>query len=232
MPADSPVDIVNTALTVHLGRAPLATFEEVDDPTGPPVAEALRIAWPKVRDDLLVAAPWGFATKRVAPALVTAAPTYGFTRAYELPQGGDPNDGTIPLLCLRVLDTNLDPSWGAWWPWSWTTSLWPWAWSGVQGLWQIEGRTVVTDAVLPNEGDAFMIRYVARITDTSVYPPLFVTALGYELAAQVAYNITRDQNTAVRLRQEAERSRQRAISADAREGGQMKVMDLSLIGVR
>jgi hypothetical protein len=219
---DDPITLVNLALTVELGKEPLASFDAPDDPEGPAIATVMRLAYPQARDALLVAIMPNFAVTRAALALLAEAPVYGFAKAYQLPQGGV----DAPALCLRVMDTNLDPSWAAWPPWTWTADLWPWPWTGVLGRWQVEGRTLVTDAA------DLMIRYVGRIEDTTVYSPLFAEALQKELAARAAFAITRDNNTALRLRKEAEVARQRCIAADTREGAQTRSLDTTLTEVR
>lgn len=227
--ASGEIEIVNLALTLHLGRSPIASFDPSlpEDPEAPSTETLMRLAYPTARDALLAEAPWGFAVRRVAPALLDPlvpanVPLYEFSKAYQLPEGGAPTD---PLRCLRVLDTNLAPTWGrgqwfGWWGW-------PWPEVGVQGIWQIEGRTLVT-----NEAD-IKIRYVGQVLDVTLYPPKFTMALSKELAALVAYAITRDTNTGLRLRKEADVAREDAIYADAREGSLSQLApDTTLTRVR
>lgn len=56
--------------------------------------------YPKVRDRLLRAHPWKFATKRASLALITPKPDnfWDFDNCFQLPTD-----------CMRVLSTNLDP---------------------------------------------------------------------------------------------------------------------------
>src|SRR5687767_2445282 len=129
MPATGPLEIVNQALVLYLGKEPLSDFDQVDDPTGQATATIMRLAYPLARDALLVACPWNFAIRRASPALLPDDPSpphpvYGWSYGYVLPQGGGEN--VEPLYCLRVLDTNLDPSWDWWGPWPWTSGPWPW----------------------------------------------------------------------------------------------------------
>lgn len=51
--------------------------------------------------------------------------------------------------------------------------------------WEAEGRKILTDAGAP-----LQFRYIARITDTSLFPGNFVMALAQRLAAETAYRIS------------------------------------------
>lgn len=222
--ATGEIEIANLALTLHLGRAPIASFDpaEPENPEAPSTETLMRLAYPNARDALLVGIMPNFAIRRVAPALLVGAPLYEFSKAYQLPQGS--SDPAEPLRCLRVLDTNLDPTWGRPWCGAWG---WPWPETGVRGVWQIEGRTLVT-----NEAD-IKLRYVGQVTDVTMYPPTFVMVFAKELAALVAYALTRDTNTALRLRKEANDDRDAAADADAREGSLVQLApDMSLIRAR
>lgn len=222
----SSVDIANLALVGHLGGKPFADFTEADSPEGPDAVRILRLLYPNVRDELLVLQPWHFATTRVALATLATAPLYGYTYAYQLPQGGVPalvTDPVPPPYCLRVLDTNLDPTWGNWWGMAgWGPGLWPWPMLGVQGLWQIEGRTLIS-----NEA-ALSIRYIARVDDVSIYPPSFVAALACLLAARSARALTQNETIVKALREEASTLVSKARSVEGQEGSQLSYISTAL----
>lgn len=226
-PVTSPVEIVNLALTGHLGARPLSSLDQADDPEGPDAAKLMRLLYANVRDELLTLQPWHFATRRVALALLADAPLYGYAHAYQLPQGGTPaqvTDPVPPAYCLRVLDTNLDPTWNLWWnAWpGWMPGTWPWPVVGVQGLWQVEGRTLIS-----NEAD-LQIRYIAQIVDVSLYPAPFTAALAGLLASRAAYALTQNENTALRLEKTAERLVSRARSIEGQEGSQLQYLSTAL----
>ena len=117
------------------------------------------------RDALLRAHNWSFSMKRTSlPALVDA-PAWGYTYAYQLP--GD---------CLRVVQVG---------------DLWviPGFADYIGGPdnepYKIEGRTIVTDWSAP-----LKIRYIYRVTDTSLHDALFNEALASDLAYQACEALT------------------------------------------
>nr|VFK58892.1 MAG: hypothetical protein BECKUNK1418G_GA0071005_100537 [Candidatus Kentron sp. UNK]VFK68616.1 MAG: hypothetical protein BECKUNK1418H_GA0071006_100437 [Candidatus Kentron sp. UNK] len=76
--------------------------------------------------------------------------------------------------------------------------------------WQVEGRRLLCNAA------TCRIRYTARITDTSLFPPLFSEALANLLAHRIAYALTGSQNA--RAERDFEKSLSEAMGAEAREG--------------
>lgn len=230
MPVSAPVDIVNLALA-HLGDKALVDLNGQSlDPEGPDTARLMKTLYAPCRDELLVLQPWHFATVRALPALLVATPLYGYTNAYQLPQGGlpaMPTDPVPPPFCLRVLDTNLDPTWNAWWGvWGWGPGTWPWPLMGRQGLWQIEGRTLVT-----NEVD-LMIRYIAVIEDVTIYTPSFVAALAGLMAQRAARALTQNENVVTDLRDESKALTRAARNVEGQEGSQLQYISTALTEVR
>lgn len=122
------------------------------------------------RDATIRAYPWNFATKRAALALLSTAPAWGFANQYALPEGPD------PAYCLRALyvEGELD---------------------GNSSPWKIEGRAWLTDA-----GPPLNVLYLARITDPTLFDPLFVQALAARLAAKFAYALTESATLPERIR--------------------------------
>jgi hypothetical protein len=221
------IEIANIALTAHLGAKPLVSFDEADDPSGPDRARVMKMLYPAVRDELLSIQPWHFATTRATLAELATPPVYGWSRAYQLPQGGNPvnpGDPVPPPFCLRVLDTNLDPSWGLWWDtWpGWLPGTWPWPQQGREGLWQIEGRT------LGSWEANLAIRYVARVEDPTVYTPTFAAALAATLAERACYSITQNAELRKLLIQEAEALVKRARAVEGQEGSQLQYSNTAL----
>jgi hypothetical protein len=209
--AVAEVDIANLALTAHLGAKPIASFDEADDPAGPDRARVMKMLYPVVRDELLSLQPWHFAITRATLALLADVPVYGWSQTYQLPQG------PAPPFCLRVLDTNLDPSWGLWWDtWpGWLPGTWPWPQQGREGLWQIEGRHLMSWE--PN----LAIRYVAQVTDVTIFTPTFTSALAATLAERSAYAVTQNETLRKDLEATALRLRNQARAVEGQEGSQL-----------
>jgi len=86
--ASSKVDIVNMALTVHLGARSIASFND-------PGKEALlaRTGYDDTRDEVLRAHPWNCATKRASLVLDGTPPEWGFDNAFQQPAD-----------CLRIME--------------------------------------------------------------------------------------------------------------------------------
>ena len=79
MAAPTETSIANAALTL-LGERRISSL---DDNTK--AAKTLKDRYDEVRDDVLRAHPWNFATTRAALAKNATAPTWGFANAYDVP---------------------------------------------------------------------------------------------------------------------------------------------------
>ncbi len=96
----------------------------------------------------------------------------------------------LPSDFIRILDTNL-----------------------LRGAdWKIEANELVTD------DDAVSIRYVARITDTNQFDPLFVEALAARIGAELAQPLADSVTLTDAMFQLFERKIREARGADAQEG--------------
>ncbi len=87
-------------------------------------------------------------------------------------------------------------------------------------------------AVLANAAGPLDIRYIARITDTTLYSPQFVDALATLLAAELAYELAANRSLAADLRAAFERGIRRAALIDAQEGTPDPEQDPSWITAR
>lgn len=156
----SEVDIANLALA-HLGDD--ATIASLDPPEGSTQAEHCARFYPMARDALLEMHSWRFATRRTVLAeLVNPWPQW--RHAYAKPNG-----------CLRVIsviDPNTEDDLQA---------------VGVRAAknFTVEINDDLAEVILTNQEDA-VLRYVARTTDTTKFPPLFVMALSWQLASMIA----------------------------------------------
>lgn len=89
----------------------------------------------------------------------------------------------------------------------------PWLgrWRG-KPLWSIEARQILTDFPAP-----LRIRYLSRITDYGLYPPLFVEVLACKLAIEACESLTQSNTKKQNLWQEYEQAVSRARTQDAIE---------------
>ena len=79
MAGESVVDICNNALTL-LGQQ---NIESLDDAS--PEANACRIFWRPLRDEVLRSHPWNFATTRAKLSRLVDSPPFGFKYYFQLP---------------------------------------------------------------------------------------------------------------------------------------------------
>ena len=94
---------------------------------------------------------------------------------------------------------------------------------GVTGRWQIEGRTLVSDAA------DISIRYVGSVENVTTYSPAFVTAFAALLAQRAARAITQKEDTVKMLLAEAKDSIKAARSIDEREGAPTRYISQALL---
>lgn len=158
-------------------------------------ARAVNRLYTPTLDQALRGHDWNFARMRAALGRLSAVPEFGYSYMYQLPQ--DP-------LCLRVLTTNLN----------------------ADERWEVETykttdgsaqyRVILTDAT------AIEIRYIARITDPTLWDPLFADAFVHELARRVAYAITRNATLTESLRVATIDKWREARSVDGQESRALK----------
>lgn len=152
----SVVDIVNLALS-HLGDD--ATVSSIDPPEGSVQAEHCKRFYPLARDMALEDHMWNFSTKRKELALLSDVSTDEWEFAYQFPAD-----------CLSASSIHN-----------------VYATDTFDG----EGSEYVVESIdtgfviFTNVEDAY-VRYTARVTDTTKYPPKFVNALSYLLASHLA----------------------------------------------
>jgi len=162
----SEVDICNLALW-HLGDN--ATVASLDPPEGSAQAEHCARFYPLARDAILELHDWNFATRRGQPAQITS-PWPQWKYAY-----------VQPADCLRVLAV-LDPE---------ATDDFSMSMPN-HGMAQYTPQPFVCETdeegreiILTNQENA-LVRYVAYVSDTTRFTPLFVTTLTWHLASLLA----------------------------------------------
>ncbi|WP_237763927.1 hypothetical protein [Terrimicrobium sacchariphilum] len=101
----------------------------------------------------------------------------------------------LPSDCLRILQLN-----------------------GYQ-VYQADGRFDIEGGRMMTNCDTAQVRYIARVTDGTLFPPLFVEALALKLATRLAKPITGSASEVERLKTEYERiTKPLAMRMDAAEG--------------
>ena len=165
----SPVDACNLALS-HIGGYSLSSL---NDPTKE-ARECKRLYEP-ARDATLEAGDWGFARKTLVLALLASTrPGWKYVYAW-------PSDCVMPR---RIYDparegADIDPETLS----SLSDDPIPFE-IGVNDA--LNGRIILT-----NQINAIVV-YTAKVTDANLYPPSFIDALSWRLAADLAIPIRSD----------------------------------------
>lgn len=134
-----------------------ATVASIDPPEGSAQAEHCARFYAIARDSLLEMHAWKFATRRVQLAQLSAE-SWNWSFAY-----AEPNDS---LKLLAVLPASADSD------------------ADTQEY-ETETDSSGNPIILTNQ-EAASLRYVANVTDTTVFSPLFVDSLAWLLASYLA----------------------------------------------
>jgi hypothetical protein len=157
----STVDVCNQAL-VKVGAERITSLAD-----GTKQADTLAAIFDIKRDAELSAHPWTFAIKRVLlPASVTAPIGADWAYAYPMPSDYLSMVEVGGSYVFYDASSGTDPDVGG-------------------PLFGIEGGAVLTSAASP-----LFIRYVYRVTNSGLFPALFVEALACRLAAELCEALT------------------------------------------
>ncbi len=159
-----------------------------------------RIHYDDTRRAVLRAVPWKFASKDAELAALADAPVYKWARAYPL-----------PAKALWVVSTSMDDD-GA---------------GGTGDLWDVKGRTIVTDASSP-----IKITYVEDVEDVSLFDPLFIDVFAERLAAELVYGITKQAAARERHLKVYQAKIEDAAAVDGQQGSQSVIESNTLTDVR
>ena len=155
----SVVGICNLALS-NLGDR--ATVVSIDPPEGSAQAEHCKTYWPLALRIVLEAHEWGFATKRVKPALLANKdPAWAYH--YALPHDA--------LRVFAVLPPNAPDDYEV-------------NGQAVTADYQLEHEDGQLH-ILTDQREA-VVRYLANIDDPALFPATFVAALSWKLASMLA----------------------------------------------
>ena len=152
-----------------------------------------------VIDSELRAYTWNFSIKRTQLAELASAPEFDWRHQYQLPSD-----------CLRVL---------------WAGDFYPGPnladfSNGGSTEYEVEGRVIMS-----NTGSQLKIRYVSRVTDPTIFDPLFAEALACKLAVELAESMTGSGTSRQLAWEEYQRAIFKAIRSDAIERPSEAVAD-------
>jgi len=101
---------------------------------------------------------------------------------------------------LRILSINEDP----------------------EAIWQVEGRTVVTDET------TCVVKYIHRITNPTLWDPLFTSAFSLRLASKLALAVAHDMAYSIKLLEQYYAMIGQAQTIDGQEGSSDTIESTSL----
>lgn len=172
----SEVDICNLALG-HLGDD--ATVASLDPPEGSAQAEHCARFYPMARDLMLDAHRWGFNTRRAPLALLSATPPSPWRYAYAQPAD------TLNLISVLAPDALDDNSIGlpAYGGYACMPNEQPGAYTPQPFISETDDNGELV--IYTNQANA-VLRYAARVADTTKFPPTCVQGLAMMLASMLA----------------------------------------------
>lgn len=150
------------------------TIDALTDSTAE--AQACNILYEQVRDELLQRVPWPFATQREELVVITDGERNGWDFAYALPSD-----------CLQVRGI-------------WSGARRPRVESRVRFATEYSAsqRILLCD-LEATASDPVELTYTVRVEDPTRFPPLFVSALAYALAAELAMALPVKEGTSQRM---------------------------------
>ena len=189
----SKVDIANFALN-SIGATTISSLTE-----NVKSATIINQRFDSVRDRVFRSHPWNCLINRATLSQDSSTPAFGYAKQYILP--------TDPA-CLKVLEYsngNLT------FPYDNMTK------GDGQPIFVVEGNKLLTD-----EGTA-KIKYIGRVTDTTVYDPGLIETLASAIAAEVCYAITGSQTLTDRMKLDYDTKIRLSRFDDATEGANQKI---------
>lgn len=176
----SETDIANRALS-KLGEARILSLSDDSKP-----ARAMLAAYSHLRDAELASHPWRFAVKRATLPASTETPAWGFSKVYEKP--------TNDLRTLKIGEAFIDfRSLGVMYETTGYTN-------DSQPYEVIDGK-IHTDLSAP-----LKYEYIARITETGLFDPMFVECLACRLAWDACEELTQSNTKAEHMARQYQRA--------------------------
>lgn len=169
-------------------------------------ARALNSMISLVTDSELRSNTWNFSVKRASLAALVTTPAFDYAREFQLPSD-----------CLKLLwcgDVYPGPNLGDYR-------------NAPDAEYVIEGRKILT-----NLGAPLKLRYVAQVTDPTLFDALFAEALACKLAVECAESLTGSSTSRQLAWQEYDKAIRKAKRADAIEMPSQAIADDSWMLVR
>lgn len=167
-------------------------------------AQVCRVLYPQARDAQLQASDWSFALRRAELVRLPGFERSGWGAAFALPP-----DCLVPRSIFSGLrNPRMDQAV---------------PWTIEEGA---DQRILLCDL------DAAELQYTARITAPTLLPPLFVDALAWAMACELAIAIPVKEGIEARARQQHQLALSRAIAADLNQGQPDPPPESPLISVR
>jgi hypothetical protein len=159
-----------------------------------------RLIYDDTRRAVLRIIPWKFALRDAELAELADVTSRKYDHVYQL-----------PTKALYVVETSMDDD-GA---------------GGTGEAWDVQGRTIITDAGSPIE-----ITYIEDTEDTIQFDSMFVDLLAEKLAAELVYGITKQAAQRERLLQSYGAKAENAAAVDGQQGSQQVIESNQLITAR
>lgn len=169
-------------------------------------ARAMTIAFESVRDAEIERNKWKFAIKRVELAALSAAPDFDYDRQFQLPPDYLRH---LPGGSLVYQDDLSDYR------------------GSVADLFVVEGDKLLTNLDAP-----LNLRYIARITDASLFSPSFAEALAARLAFECCERITGSDGKEQLAMRRYKAALREAVRANALESPPRAIGDSSWVTAR
>lgn len=185
----SSTDIANRALSM-LGEVRITDIADDNKP-----ARAMNARFAYLRDAELMAYPWRFSITRVQLSAGATVPAWGYSTTYARPTGDlRPISIGGTYISAQAIGVMYE-----------TTGI-----PSTSAPYEIIGELIHT-----NLGEPLDYEYVAQITDTTKFHPLFIEALAARLAADAAEELTQSTTKQERAMMVYERAIRTARKADA-----------------
>lgn len=178
-------------------------------------AKLCKANYEHLRDLVLEAKDWTFATTRAQLAKLSTPPVYGFSAAF-----------AVPSDTIRILQCSPNPSLG-----TSSTSPGPSRESlrigdELRTEWQREGDEIVCDE------DTMYCRYIKQVTDPSKFSPGFVQALAARIAWDIANPLTRSNTLEEKMKVKYEAAIEEGGMTDGLQGRSHKIRSDGLTRIR
>ena len=154
-------------------------------------ARSISSCFEDLRDDELRAHRWQFAMKRTTLAALSTAPAFGYNYQYALPPDFLRIDMVDDRFPAAIMDNYIDAEYLEW---------------------TLEGNVILTDIGAP-----LKLRYIAQITDPTLWDENFREALASRIAMEIAEDLTQSENKKASAAKDYDRSIRQAIRINSIE---------------